>query len=157
MSTSVATFAAPGTPRRAGEDPLREAMENLIRALPSRTDAAVLVDLLGDDLREGLDALGDVECHFADVLDAMRMERPSPITLISVGEDQLILHRLADRGLELRVARRQPSERLHAACGFVEAGRVRGGGRKVGKWPRTLYMQRALGQGDATPPDVEPE
>jgi hypothetical protein len=94
MSTSVATFAVPATPRRAGEDPLREAMENLLQALPSRTDAAVLVDLLGDDLREGLDALGDVECHFADVLDAMRMERPSPITLISVGDDQLILERL---------------------------------------------------------------
>ncbi|MCA1661254.1 MAG: N-acetyltransferase family protein [Novosphingobium sp.] len=50
-----------------------------------------------------------------------------------------------------------PSERLHAACGFVEAGRMRGVGRKGGRWLDTLYMQRALGQGDATPPDAEPE
>lgn len=94
MSTSVAAFAVPATSRSASENPLREAMENLARVLPARTDAAVLVDLLGDDLREGLDALGDVECHFADVLDAMRMERPSPINLISVGDDQLVLERL---------------------------------------------------------------
>ncbi|WP_224245861.1 hypothetical protein [Hyalangium gracile] len=94
MSTSVAAFAVPATSRSASEDPLREAMENLARVLPARTDAAVLVDLLGDDLREGLDALGDVECHFADVLDAMRMERPSPIALISLGDDQLVLERL---------------------------------------------------------------
>ncbi len=94
MSTSVAAFAVPATSRPASDNPLREAMENLARVLPARTDAAVLVDLLGDDLREGLDALGDVECHFADVLDAMRLERPSPIHLISVGDDQLILERL---------------------------------------------------------------
>jgi phosphinothricin acetyltransferase len=50
-----------------------------------------------------------------------------------------------------------PSERLHAACGFVEAGRMRGAGRKGGQWLDTLYMQRALGQGDATAPDAEPE
>ncbi len=49
------------------------------------------------------------------------------------------------------------SERLHAACGFVNAGRLTGIGRKHGQWLDTLYMQRALGQGDATPPDEEPE
>jgi hypothetical protein len=94
MSTSVAAFAVPATSRNTSEDPLAVAMENLARALPARTDAAVLVDLLGDDLKEGLDALGDVECHFADVIDAMRLERPSPMTLVSVGDDQLVLERL---------------------------------------------------------------
>ena len=49
------------------------------------------------------------------------------------------------------------SQRLHAACGFVEAGRMHGVGRKAGQWLDTLYMQRALAQGDATPPDIEPE
>ncbi|MGH6786908.1 MAG: GNAT family N-acetyltransferase [Novosphingobium sp.] len=49
------------------------------------------------------------------------------------------------------------SERLHAACGFVTAGRLTGIGRKHAQWLDTLYMQRALGQGDATPPEVEPE
>lgn len=48
------------------------------------------------------------------------------------------------------------SERLHAACGFVEAGRLEAIGRKHGRWLDTLYMQRALGQGDSTPPDIEP-
>lgn len=94
MPTSVAAFAVPATSRHASDDPLSEAMENLARALPERTDAAVLTDLLGDDLREGLDALGDVECHFADVLDAMRMPRPSPRTLVDVSDDQLVLERL---------------------------------------------------------------
>lgn len=94
MSTSIAAFAVPATSRHASEDPLREAMENLARALPERSDAAVLVDLLGDDLKEGLDALGDVECHFADVLDAMLLPRPSPATLIGVSDEQLVLERL---------------------------------------------------------------
>jgi phosphinothricin acetyltransferase len=48
------------------------------------------------------------------------------------------------------------SVRLHAACGFVEAGRMRSVGRKAGRWLDTLYMQRALGPGDGMPPDEEP-
>ena len=49
------------------------------------------------------------------------------------------------------------SARLHAACGFVEAGRMRSIGRKHGQWLDTLYMQRALGPGDMVPPEVEPQ
>ena len=48
------------------------------------------------------------------------------------------------------------SARLHAACGFIEAGRMRGIGRKHGQWLDTLYMQRALGPGDMVPPAKEP-
>ena len=48
------------------------------------------------------------------------------------------------------------SMRLHAACGFATTGRMRSVGRKAGRWLDTLYMQRALGQGDDTPPDEEP-
>jgi L-amino acid N-acyltransferase YncA len=48
------------------------------------------------------------------------------------------------------------SARLHAACGFAETGRMRSVGRKAGRWLDTLYMQRALGQGDDAPPDEEP-
>lgn len=33
---------------------------------------------------------------------------------------------------------------LHARCGFVEAGRMRGVGRKFGRTLDTVYMQRAL-------------
>lgn len=48
------------------------------------------------------------------------------------------------------------SARLHAACGFAEAGRMRSIGRKHGLWLDTLYMQRALGPGDMVPPGEEP-
>jgi L-amino acid N-acyltransferase YncA len=56
------------------------------------------------------------------------------------------------------IAGAQPaSVRLHAACGFKEAGRMRSVGRKHGQWLDTYYMQRSLGAGDSTPPDKEPE
>lgn len=46
---------------------------------------------------------------------------------------------------------------LHAACGFAEAGRMRSVGRKHGQWLDTYYMQRALGEGDSSPPAEEPD
>ena len=48
------------------------------------------------------------------------------------------------------------SAALHARHGFTEAGRMRSVGRKFGRWLDTIYMQRSLGPGDATPPEVEP-
>ncbi len=55
------------------------------------------------------------------------------------------------------IAGAQPaSVRLHAACGFREAGRMRSVGRKHGQWLDTYYMQRPLGPGDSTPPEHEP-
>lgn len=55
------------------------------------------------------------------------------------------------------IAGAQPaSVRLHAACGFKEAGRMRSVGRKFGAWHDTYYMQRELGFGDAAPPETEP-
>lgn len=45
---------------------------------------------------------------------------------------------------------------LHAGAGFAHAGRMRGVGRKAGKWLDTVYMQIALGEGDSTPPPEEP-
>jgi hypothetical protein len=107
-------------PRRAGEDPVGEAAESLARALPARTDAEVLVDLLEDDLREGLDALGDVECHFADVLDALRVEQPSPVALLAVGDDQLVLQRLDALVSVVTQVRR----RLGQASGMLRQERV---------------------------------
>jgi phosphinothricin acetyltransferase len=41
---------------------------------------------------------------------------------------------------------------LHARCGFVHAGTLRAVGFKHGRWVDTVDMQRALGEGDATPP-----
>lgn len=45
---------------------------------------------------------------------------------------------------------------LHARAGFVETGRMRSVGRKHGRWLDTLYMQKRLGAGGSTPPEVEP-
>jgi L-amino acid N-acyltransferase YncA len=55
------------------------------------------------------------------------------------------------------IAGAQPaSVRLHAACGFAEAGRMKSVGRKHGQWLDTYYMQRELGLGDSAPPETEP-
>ena len=37
--------------------------------------------------------------------------------------------------------------------GFVEAGRTRAVGWKHGRWLDVITMQRALGPGDASPPE----
>lgn len=41
---------------------------------------------------------------------------------------------------------------LHSALGFVETGRHEAVGYKFGAWYPTVIMQRALGEGAATPP-----
>ncbi|MBB4658982.1 GNAT family N-acetyltransferase [Parvularcula dongshanensis] len=45
------------------------------------------------------------------------------------------------------------SRKLHAACGFTEAGRIKDFGWKLGAWRDLLLMQRSLGPGGATPPE----
>lgn len=46
---------------------------------------------------------------------------------------------------------------VHAACGFVHAGRMHALGRKHGRWLDNVYMQIALGDGSSTPPPEEPQ
>jgi len=46
---------------------------------------------------------------------------------------------------------------LHTSLGFAHAGQMRSVGRKFGRWLDTIYMQIALGAGDAEPPAKEPE
>ena len=41
---------------------------------------------------------------------------------------------------------------LHARCGFAHAGRLGASGWKQGRWLDTVFMQRALGAGAASPP-----
>lgn len=48
----------------------------------------------------------------------------------------------------------EASVRLHAACGFENAGRLTGMGWKKGRWLDNVYMQRPLGPGSSEPPDV---
>jgi phosphinothricin acetyltransferase len=45
---------------------------------------------------------------------------------------------------------------LHARAGFREAGQMRSVGRKHGRWLDTVYLQRSLGAGDLSPPEIEP-
>jgi phosphinothricin acetyltransferase len=45
-----------------------------------------------------------------------------------------------------------PSIRLHAALGFIQIGVFKSIGFKFGRWIDSVYMQRALGPGDATVP-----
>lgn len=45
---------------------------------------------------------------------------------------------------------------LHKRFGFEKAGHWRSVGRKHGQWLDVLSMQRALGPGDAAPPEREP-
>lgn len=92
MPLPAATASA--TLRLVKTDPVGEAVRRLARALPARTDAAVLVDLLEDDLREGLDALGDVEAHFADVLEALQARELSARALVDAADDLRALERL---------------------------------------------------------------
>ncbi|WP_199243185.1 hypothetical protein [Vitiosangium sp. GDMCC 1.1324] len=95
MTTPAAALvAAPATLRRAGADPLRQAVEHLGHSLPERADSTVLLDFLEDDLREGLEALGDVEAHFADVLEALQPGMLSSLSLLQAGDDYLVLQRL---------------------------------------------------------------
>ncbi|MDR3374244.1 MAG: GNAT family N-acetyltransferase [Ancalomicrobiaceae bacterium] len=51
-------------------------------------------------------------------------------------------------------AANEASLRLHLACGFREVGRLPSIGYKFGKWTDSVMVQRSLGLGDQTPPDV---
>ena len=44
---------------------------------------------------------------------------------------------------------------LHLKAGFVEAGRMRSVGHKLGRWLDTVYLQLSLGAGDSMAPDTE--
>jgi phosphinothricin acetyltransferase len=47
----------------------------------------------------------------------------------------------------------RPSIALHESCGFARVGLLPAVGFKFGRWVDSVLMQRALGAGDATPPD----
>ena len=91
---ALARGAVPVPARRVRTDPLRKSMEHLAHRLPARADAVVLLDFLEDDLREGLDALVDVEAHFSEVLAALQPGSASPAALVQAGDDTLVQKRL---------------------------------------------------------------
>ena len=116
MATTHAGSAARSAARTA--DPIRDAVSRLLERLPAREDCTVLVDFLEDDLREGLNALGDVEAHFTDVLDALRSDHLGPIALIEASEDIDVLRRLE----YLLVVVAQLRRRLSMAAGKLREG-----------------------------------
>ncbi|MFZ5471215.1 MAG: hypothetical protein ACOZIN_17470 [Myxococcota bacterium] len=97
-------------------DAVKEAVDRLEQTLPSREDCAVLADFLEDDLREGLEALEEVDAHFHDILDALREERPSPIRLLEASDDFRVLRRLE----YLMVVVSQLRRRLAQAAGKLK-------------------------------------
>jgi hypothetical protein len=75
-------------------DAIRSSVERLESMLPQQEDSKVLLDFLEDDLREGLDAVGEIEGHFTDVLDALRQQQLSPLELVDLAEDFRVINRL---------------------------------------------------------------
>jgi polyhydroxyalkanoate synthesis regulator phasin len=105
-------------PLSTSVDAIKESVDRLERLLPRREDSAVLMDFLEDDLREGLDAIAQVESHFNDVVDALRSDRVGPISLLEVAEDFRVLNRLE----YLMVVVSQLRKRLAQAAGKMHAG-----------------------------------
>jgi len=48
-----------------------------------------------------------------------------------------------------------PSINLHKSCGFKQVGLLSSTGFKHGRWVDSVIMQRALGDGDTSPPSSE--
>ncbi|MEO6340051.1 MAG: N-acetyltransferase family protein, partial [Caulobacteraceae bacterium] len=69
---------------------------------------------------------------------------------------EALIHRARAMGKHVMVAgieaENLASIRLHAAAGFVEVGRLPQVGRKFGRWLDLVFMQRALDDGEASPP-----
>ena len=99
-------------------DSVGEAVDRLEAALPKREDSVVLADFLEDDLREGLEAVAEVEAHFTDLLDTLRSDRLSPITLLEASDDFRVLNRLE----YLTVVVAQVRRRLSQAAGKLKNG-----------------------------------
>lgn len=112
------THLTPPVPFSKSVDAIRDSVERLERFLPEREDASVLVDFLEDDLREGLEAVADVEAHFTDILDLLRTEKPTPIRLLDAAEDFRVLQRLE----YLTVVVSQLRRRLGQAAGTLKNG-----------------------------------
>lgn len=118
MPSPVAALATPAMLRRT--DPVRGAVERLAHALPARADTSVLLDFVEDDLREGLDALGDVQAHFHDLLLALQRDKLTPVALLNAGEDLHVLQRLEDLHEVVTHLRRRMSQ----AAGMLRDGSV---------------------------------
>lgn len=69
-----------------------------------------------------------------------------------------LIERCTDLGLRQMIAvigdsANAGSIAVHRACGFSDAGLLKGVGHKFGRWVDVVLMQRALGPGDRNPPE----
>ncbi|MFO0597054.1 MAG: hypothetical protein U0228_17190 [Myxococcaceae bacterium] len=114
MSMLNTALAFPSSkPLAKSVDAIRESVDRLEALLPEREDSAVVLDFIEDDLREGLDAIAEVEAHFTDILDTMRAEKVTPIKLLDAAEDFRVLNRIE----YLMVVVAQLRRRLSQAAG----------------------------------------
>ena len=111
--------ASAAVPLHRSVDAIRESVNRLERLLPDREDAAVVLDFIEDDLREGLDAIAEVEAHFTDILDALRADTVSPVSLLDAAEDFRVLNRIE----YLMVVVSQLRRRLGQAAGKMRRQR----------------------------------
>lgn len=100
-------------------DEIRQSVDRLEAMLPQREDSAVLLDFLEDDLREGVEAISEVEAHFAEVLATLKSDKLSPVALLDAGEDFRVLNRLE----YLTVVVTQLRKRLSQAAGKLRESR----------------------------------
>ncbi len=91
-------------------DAVAEAASRVEAVLPPRNDSAVLADFLEDDLREGLDAVADIEAHFHDVLEVLRSEALTPQMLIEASDDFRVLRRIESLAVVVAQLRRRLSQ-----------------------------------------------
>ena len=75
-------------------DEIGRCVDRLEALLPKREDSQVLCEFLEDDLREGMEAVSEVEDHFRQILETLDSRKLSPVALIEAGEDFRILNRL---------------------------------------------------------------
>ena len=94
-------------------DTIHNSINHLKQLLPDREDSAVVLDFIEDDLREGLDAISEVEAHFTDILDTLLADKVTPIKLLDAAEDFRVLNRIE----YLMVVVAQLRRRLSQAAG----------------------------------------
>jgi hypothetical protein len=112
--------AAPVVPLSRSVDAIRESIEALERFLPPPARTPVIVESIEDDIREGLDAAAQVEAHFAELIDVVTSDRPSPIRLLEASEDHRVLRlleRLTVLSTQLRKQVSRTAGQIHGEAG----------------------------------------
>jgi hypothetical protein len=76
------------------EDAIRQAVERLRHNMRRASDDPVRVDLLEDDLREGLKTVEDVREFFDDVLTLLANPDARGVDLVDLADDPQVVDRL---------------------------------------------------------------